>query len=397
MVGNSGSPAYGPVVEALAQNIRSGRYRLEERLPSEMDLARQFGVSRGSVRKALAILASRGLVRRAASRGSFVTSPESREAEGAPARRLAVIMPDPADPLCARIIAGVSSSAARHSLEPVLGASWGEPAAEAALLARAVDRGDAGAILFPTDERLVGEPVVKISSGGFPVVLVDRFLPGTGLDLVRSAHQTGASTLVQWLVQMGHKEIAFLTTDNLTTRSISERWAGYREALAAAGIPYRWDRVWVLPGPNGSDAERHAVAEYLAAPGRPTAVFALNDSIARLLIEVAAAAGVRVPQDLSVVGFDGLEEGERGGQIVTMRQPARAVGAQAVELLVRRLRGTVPPPPVTCTLPVEFVPGRSAAARVEADAPARGPAGRTEQRGANPTAPATGQHTPASC
>lgn len=358
-----GEPVYSRLVRDVRESIANGTRRPCERLPSELELAERYGVSRASVRQALAALARDGLVERVAGRGTFVSRPGSSLVQAEP-KRIAVIVNHLADTLSARIVAGVNHAAMRLGLEIMLASTWNDPLTEAALLRRSRERGDAGVILFPTDGRLVEDAVHAARLAGLPIVLVDRELPGIGLDVARAAHQEGAASAVRHLIENGHRDIAFLTTDQLATPSVAERLRGYRQALAEAGLPFRWDRVWLVPrvekpvdnvAPAGQ--ERGAFLGYLHDAARPTAVFALNDLLASALLSLAADIGIHVPDDLSVAGFDGLISHVAGRRLTTVRQPAEAIGAKAAELLALRMTGKAPATPVVCSLPVDLVVG----------------------------------------
>ncbi len=363
MEGESADPRERVHVSAanrLRERIVDGTVPVGARLPSEVDLARELGISRVSLRAALAIVAAEGLVRRVAGRGTFVVSPETRNPPvGKKPRRVAVIMSDPGAALCAQIIAGITDAGSRLRYEILLDATWGGPEREVAALEAALGRGDDGVILFPCNSPQVSGALGALQASGVPVVLVDRGLPGTKLDVVCAEHEQGGREAVERLLQSGHREIAFLTPDDLATRSVAERWLGYREALAAAQIPFRWDRMWVVPDGPAWSGDREAIAAHLAAPGGPTAVFALHDHLALSLLMVAHDMGLRVPQDLSVVGFDGLEEGVRMVGLSTMRQPAQAIGERAALVLLDRMTGQGQPAPIVCKLPVEFLPGHT--------------------------------------
>lgn len=360
-----GEPVYSPLVRDVRESIANGTRRPCERLPSEVELAERYGVSRASVRQALAALASDGLVERVPGRGTFVARPGGSTSAAEP-KRIAVIVNHLADTLSARIVAGISNAAMRLGLEIMLGSTWNDPLTEAALLRRSQERGDAGVILFPTDGRLVEDPVHRARGSGMPIVLVDRELPGIGVDVARAAHLEGAAAAVRHLIQAGHRDIAFLTTDQLATPSVAERLRGYRQALTDAGLPFRWDRVWLVPrvekpvdnvAPAGP--ERGAFLGYLHDTARPTAVFALNDLLASALLTLAAEIGIDVPGELSVAGFDGLVSHVSGRRLTTVRQPAEAIGAKAVELLAGRIGGRAPATPVVCTLAVDLIVGET--------------------------------------
>jgi LacI family transcriptional regulator len=121
-------------------------------------------------------------------------------------------------------------------------------------------------------------------------------------------------------------------------QSAQLREQGYREALAAAGVPV--DERLIQVGAYDPEVSVKPARELLGSPDRPTAVFAANDLSAIATIEVARELGLRVPEDLSIVGFDNIPESVLcAPPLTTVDQPIRTMGQRAIEMLVRLIRG----------------------------------------------------------
>ena len=118
--------------------------------------------------------------------------------------------------------------------------------------------------------------------------------------------------------------------------SSARRRIGFEETLAEAGVPL--DPALCVLRPHGREAARAAAAELLAGPEPPTAVFASSDVLAIGVLEAAQAAGVPVPEELSVIGFDNVEAAGYTG-LTTIAQPLEESGALGAELLLRALAG----------------------------------------------------------
>lgn len=194
----------------------------------------------------------------------------------------------------------------------------------------------------------------------FVSVHANHALPG--VVNVESDEEAGAYRMVRQLLAMGHWRILHLggPTSSLGARRRAEAW---RNAYADAGIAEPEDHV--VHTAYSIDGGRRALQAWLARQrGRPlpSAVFAGNDAIALGCLDELAARGLRVPEDVSVVGFDDTLVA-RSAQLATVRQPLREMGHRAVELLVARIdaRHAGQPDPATPTqvLPTELVPGRS--------------------------------------
>ncbi|GAA4732366.1 LacI family DNA-binding transcriptional regulator [Isoptericola chiayiensis] len=191
------------------------------------------------------------------------------------------------------------------------------------------------------DAAIVVTPTMVMSeANGIPVVAVDPHTGPEGTHTVDSDNVTGAREAVEHLLGLGHRRIAHLGGRS-DLQSARLRELGYREALEAAGIAVDPDLVRV--GGYRPDTADTPARELLTASGaeRPTAVFAANDLSAIHLMEVAAELGIRVPQDLSVVGFDNVPESmTTTPALTTVAQPLHQMGAEALRMVLDLLGGT---------------------------------------------------------
>jgi DNA-binding LacI/PurR family transcriptional regulator len=177
----------------------------------------------------------------------------------------------------------------------------------------------------------------RLAAAGLPVVLIDHAhdrLPSVSVDDV-----AGGRLAVSHLLELGHERIAFAgdTVDEVHGSSASSRrCTGYREALEEAGLPVSEELIVLRPHGDGAG---DLVEELLALPERPTAVFAASDQQALAVIDAVRERGLRVPEDVSVVGFDDVELARYAG-LTTVAQPLELSGARAAELLLSSLDGS---------------------------------------------------------
>ena len=204
--------------------------------------------------------------------------------------------------------------------------------------------------LRPTDaliERLLGErvPVALVDAEGGP-------LPCTTVD-----HASGASVATQHCIALGHQRIALVdrAEDPLTPRDPGLRRQGYRRAMAEAGldIPVGYERVEAF-SPEAGGA---ALADLLTRPAPPTAVLAGSDTQAMGMLDTARRYGIRVPDDLSIVGYHDIELAQYLG-LTTVRVPMRDLGRKGVELLLTAIEEP-DAQPEHVHLPTELVVRRS--------------------------------------
>lgn len=176
-----------------------------------------------------------------------------------------------------------------------------------------------------------------------PFTLVGDSRDSDTMARVDVANVAGARELVRHLIGLGHRRIAAFM-GNVDFCSNSQRLQGYQEAMAEANLPI--DPSWLFQGeykPHSGYENAQRFMERFSPETRPTAVFAFCDSMALGVLEGFAARGVRIPDEVSVVGFDDIAPAAACG-LTTIRHPIRDVGTQAVETLLARLDESTPTP-----------------------------------------------------
>jgi DNA-binding LacI/PurR family transcriptional regulator len=174
--------------------------------------------------------------------------------------------------------------------------------------------------------------VAALARDELPAVLVDTAHPQLPRVVIDNIH--GGELAARHLLERGHTRIGFIgdhPTSPYGFTSSEDRRRGFRGALLRAGVApdHRLERV----GPHGREYAETATAELLALPEPPTAIFASSDLQAIGVLKAAEHRGVRVPEDLAVIGFDDVDLAEIVG-LTTIRQPLREGGALAADLLL---------------------------------------------------------------
>ncbi len=178
-----------------------------------------------------------------------------------------------------------------------------------------------------------------------PLVLVDRYLPDLDCDYVVADNEGGGYRATEHLIILGHTRIGFVYSHkgNLQTTSVRDRFQGYRRALQEYGCPIDETLVYQQSPPPHADGE--AFGDLLARPDRPSAIFAVNDGIALELLRAAQRRGLRLPEDLALVGFDDLTfAAHLSPPLTTVAQPRMDLGLRAGNLLINRIEGQTGPP-----------------------------------------------------
>lgn len=168
-----------------------------------------------------------------------------------------------------------------------------------------------------------------------------RVAPGDHAEIDRSVFtndRDSCAEMTRYLVSLGHKAIGFVIGDP-AHKAVGERYLGYLDGLKTAGLPF--DHRLVKQGFNTFPSGVQCGLELLEQKTRPTAVFASNDEMAIGVMRVAHQAGIRIPEELSVVGFDDIPIGQQMfPALTTIRQPVEAMAMTATDLLLGQLRGT---------------------------------------------------------
>ena len=337
------SPLAESVSSALRRAILAGEHAPGSPLPSERALSQRHSVSRTVIREAVALLASDGLLLQSERCRPVVAKPAKKRNATRAARFGVWLWPRADDYTAAAIFRGVQRSAREREVRLVVGTashlSWEDDVASEARFLRSLfeDEHADGAILW----YLGGErnlPVLREArEAGVALVFVDRLPPkGFDADFVGTENVGSARAAVEHLVELGHSQIVFVGNRD-TASPVAERYEGYRRAMEDAGLDASPARL-PIAGETESASIRRIAESILDQKPRPTAIFAVNDSVALELIATLRLLGVAVPEGISVVGFDGLlHPALEGGSLTTARQRFTAMGEFAGETLLARL------------------------------------------------------------
>lgn len=303
------------------------------------DVAEKAGVSVSTVSRVLTSNApvqeeTRRNVEKAINELGFRPNGLARSLRRNETKTIGLIIPDVANPFFPEVAKGVEEAAYRSGYSVILCNSGNDRGKEAMYFRVLQERRIDGIIL--TGSGGLGEYALLGKDGGLPVVLLDRTAEDLELDSVVSDSYDGACQAVNHLIELGHREIAFISGSS-STSTAGRRMKGYLDALRAHGMEP--SAGFIMPGDFTLEAGVRAGRELLRREHRPTAVFVASDIEAIGVMMAAEALGLSIPCDLSVVGFDNtLLSTVSRPALTTVAQPKYEMGCQAVKLLVERLQ-----------------------------------------------------------
>ena len=299
-------PIYIRVADDLRSKLGHPPFDYGSLLPGELELTKAYNLSRGTIRKALDILANEGLISRQPGRGTLILSPGAKSK----ARYRIAVVWSIIRAVSSEMFAGLESQVAEAGCDLLFSTSEHEPDKEAQILSRLIDSNIDGIVLYGTGDKSNNNLIKALVEKGIPVILLDRFVPELQEQVcwVTSANQQGAYEITRYLIDLGHRRIAHIvwSPDNEAISSLSERKAGYLQAMNEANLDTGSIPVLSVSGPDWYQSNFPDKFGSFLDEQKPTALFFNNDSSAFRTLPLLKQRGLHIPKDISVAGFDGL-------------------------------------------------------------------------------------------
>jgi DNA-binding LacI/PurR family transcriptional regulator len=333
-------PLYHQVRLDLENRIANRLLAHGERIPSEHELCQEYGVSRITVRQALDDLVGAGVLRRVAGRGTFVVAlPSQRLLIGLAIFGFEEEVYQRQPEIFGELVSGITRGSERHRifLHPVHFPADADPADA---LREVLQREELTGILIRSYHDLSAAQAAKLDALGVPYVLVKRSVPGALVNCVISDDVSGAERAVNHLLELGHRRIG-LVLGPQRVNVWRQRRTGYERALHQAGLEAE-DGIVVECSSSLEEDGQRAAGQLLDSAQPPTALFVASDLMAIGVYEAARKRRMSIPDDLSVIGYDGFRFGEHlHPPLTTIRTPYFAFGAEAIRLLTRIIEGEI--------------------------------------------------------
>ena len=350
---------YEKIYRRLVDEITSGIRSPGDKLPTELELANEYGVSRITSKKALNMLAQQGLVVRKRGLGTFVSLPSKKAPAPRAARpsfslrdpgnkRLGLIMEDLGESYSLGLFYEIERQATRLGFQVCLGISYGDQGTERDALHKLLALNICGLIVMPAHGSYYDTDLLRLVLDHFPVVLIDRPLNGIPAPSVYSDNEDGAYQLAQFLISKGHRNIVYISTNIAEAISLEDRFRGYERAMVQNGLkaqlPVVIPRLARFGLNSGKIPEEHMekedfICRWLTEHPEVTAVIGSEYGIAHLARQAAGKLQKKVPRDLAICCFD-AKYGYLGEYDFThIHQDETAIASNALEVIAAMLDG----------------------------------------------------------
>ncbi len=334
-------PKYLQLKRIMKQYLAQEQYEADQKIPSETELMARFDVSRGTIRQTLAELVNEGVIYKKQGSGSFFSGKygdDRRERSGL----IGVITPTMFKYIYPQILQGINDVVQQKRYNMVLSGSGGNSENEYPHLEQLLRRGIEGLIFEPTGspKRFQETSVFELSNNSqIPVVFMDWALDDSSISYVSLDDVEGGFRATNYLIEQGHRRIGYVYMANHVPAVL--RYKGYRKALELHGIPHDSRLEKSRPIFRWVQADyAYGLSKELLALGadRPTAIFFFNDEAALRGYAAIREAGLRIPDDISVMGFDDSHLATLAEVPMTsVVHPKYQIGKWATEMLFEQL------------------------------------------------------------
>lgn len=333
------NPLYRQIVNDILSQITSGHLKPDEQIDSHQNLARKYNVSLITIKRALNDLINQGVLYSRVGKGTFVarsTRPPRRQSR----RTLGIVLQDLKSPFFSLIIHSFEEKAYNLGYNILLSTSSNRAEKEEDLINHFRDLGVDGLLIASLTHTYRAGPVIrKLHDEGFPYVMVS-YVDDKDIYFVGTDHEEGAFLATQYLLELGYDNVGYINGEE--GNLIGElRKAGYLRALQQKNKPFIAEFEFRLSPRGGWNNYKsgYGIGEkFVSLPNRPPAMFVYNDLAALGFEKAMLDHGLRVPEDVAIVGFDNIKRGRIAMvPLTTVHQPTDKIGQIACDVLINRI------------------------------------------------------------
>lgn len=330
-------PKYMELAKWINDQIRENELRAGQKLYSETELQKMFGVSRQTVRRALAVLEQEGILRSVRGSGTYIN--DNRQLNLAKRMRVSVVTTYVDGYIFPRMIQGIENVLLENGYSVQIAFTNNQHGREKTILEDILSRDEVAGIVVETTKSALPNPNLnlyrEIMARRIPVLFLNSFYPELKIPHVSLNDHMVGYRMTKYLIGMGHRKIAgIFKLDDLQGRI---RYTGFVDAMYEAGLGVEDRNVLWLDTEDVAQMEKQGSRVIERASGC-SALFCYNDLVAYSVLDILKKAGMRVPQDISVASVDNANlamMGEIG--LTTVSHPMEELGKKASENLLRMI------------------------------------------------------------
>ncbi len=328
-------PKYHQLKEIIKDSIKKSIVKPNERIRSENELVKIYKISRHTVRQAIGDLVNEGWLYREPGIGTFCADRLSRTS--GKTFIIGVISVVVSSYIFPRIIHGIDNVVHPKGYSIVVGNANHNPEKEAAHLQDMINRNVDGLIIEPTKSALPSPNIKyfqKLKEKGIPFVMIDSYLDELNSSYVCVDDVLGGYLATEYLLELGHRRIGVIyKSDHLPS---TKRFQGYKKALKKYKVDYSEELVKSFTLPEDKNPTSSLIKELFKIKKPPTAIFCYNDQIALQAYKTITKLGLKIPHDVSLVGFDDSDLAILSEiPLTTVAHPKGRMGKKAGKMLLQ--------------------------------------------------------------
>lgn len=333
---------YEIVKNGLLADIKAGKYGIGDKLPTESELMEQYSVSRYTVRRAATELENDHYAYRIQGGGMYVDNWTKKQAEHLADKRIGVITTHLADYIFPSIISGIDRVVSTEGYSLMVANTHNDHQIERDSLLNMLNTGIQGLIIEPTLSAITNpnaDIYQQIKDAGIPVVVINAAMDEKNFPIVTMDDRKAEFELTDYLLNQGHTHIlGIFKVDDIQG---VHRMRGFTEAYQQRpNLALDSDIIMYQSGEGQIAKTIHKIEAYLKGPDRPTAMAFYNDELAIQVMELVRSLGLRVPEDISIVGFDDFQLSQYvNPSLTTTVHPKNKMGFDAAKMLFKMIEG----------------------------------------------------------
>jgi len=334
-------PLYQQIADDLRDQIYKGKLKVGDRIGSHQDLALRYDVSLITIRKARDLLIREGILYTRIGKGTYV---EKQSVQSAISKHntIGFVLRNLDSQFFSRILTSVENKLSKKGYNLLLSSNANQIDKEDSQIHHFLEMGVDGLIIVSLSSHYHAPPIIKqLEKDEFPYVVVS-YVADENICHIGSDQIHGAFMATEYLIQLGHNKIGYINSARGSLLG-EVRKQGYIMALDKYGIPYREKYVYYLKQSGEHfdyDSGYEIGVKFAKLYDKPDAVFAYNDLSGIGFEKGLLDQGLKVPEDVSIIGFDNIKRCITAPvQLTTVHQPIDEIGSLSVETLLKKIKG----------------------------------------------------------